>query len=251
MKFTKTLICILLFLVLIIILFNTYSNKTEQFKEGMESNENVPTQSGGTEYTEAPPEYTEAPPEYTEAPPEYTEAPPEYTEAPPEYTEAPPEPTTPEPAGNIFDANKYINSNCNNDSNCQIYYSSILINAPNYNSNYDRGGNSNNSSSDKNEKDSKKKDKNEDKDEEDSSRRRDKIKNKLSEKKDKAHKWLSSLHNTPRWRRSDEDSSDEDSSDDENEPTGNSADYYSYYGALPSKGADFLPVNSDFSSFRK
>ena len=116
---------------------------------------------------------------------------------------------------NIFDANQYINLICNNDSKCQIYYNNLLIQGQ-YTSISD----------------------------EKSDQKLDEKSDQKSDEKSDAHKWLSSLKNIPLWTHS-----PEYSIYNTNQQT--PIDNYSYFGALQSKGSDFIPITSDFSSFRK
>jgi hypothetical protein len=293
MKITKSFIFILLLLFVIIVTYNIYS-KPEKFKEGM--GETTPPSGKETQPPAAPAavaEATQPPAAVAEAtqPPAATQPaaaatqPAAVATQPPAAVAAATQPpaaaTQPaavatQPAAakgqiptqsqsGLFDANQYIDANCSFDSTCHNYYSSVLINAPNYNSNNKEIGNNNNSNNqggqgdmgggdldgpgnpvsdqikqnivDKLKKDEEDKKEKEDKEKEDKEKEKE---------KEKDHPFISKLQNIPLWSLPPK-SSDENANTNPYTPIDN----YSYFGALSSKGGNFLPVNSDFSSFRK
>ena len=118
-------------------------------------------------------------------------------------------------ASTSINANQYIDSICNNDISCKIYYNKILIE-----SQYSNKGPTEHQPST-----------------EDKGTREDK-----GRSEDKQQNWINTLINVPSWTLPPTESSNKNSSP---------IDNYSYYGALESKGSQFMPVNADFSSFRK
>jgi hypothetical protein len=147
-----------------------------------------------------------------------------------------------------FDATTFINSVCNNDSNCKWYYNNIIqqsVQTKNYYS--DNSGRKSDDDVKRNSDDDdmkRKSDDDVDDVEEDDVKRKSDDEEK-SKKCDKClgkpdcncdDKFISNLQNVPTWAVNKNQSE---------------SDYYSYYGALSSKGGDFIPVNDDFSSFRK